>query len=310
MKTRSVLIVLMFCLGIVMNGADREDKVISHGLDIHYRIFGHGQPLLIIGGGPGDVADRYLSLCELLAPKMQCVLVEQRGTGKSTPAVRDASTISIALTLDDFEAIRRQLGLKSWSVLGFSYGGWLASVYAHDCPDSVSSLVLLGSMGLNWQGQETFGDNVQSRLWPGDIEVAEYWSDKTRLKADYQHAVTEIIRAKMPGYFFDRKKALLVSQTMKSSDFDFNMGDFIYEDMLKRKLDLTQMKNTFSKPVLILHGRQDPGGDAVATTLERYYTGSRLIFIEKAGHYSWIEQPDKVLSAIAAFIAPSAEDKK
>ncbi len=296
-----ILILLSFILSLNAYGQDL--KVNSHGLDIHYRLFGKGVPLLIIGGGPGDVAGRYLGLCELLARDQQCILVEQRGTGQSTPARRDASTLSVALTLDDFEAIRKQLGLKQWNVLGFSYGGYLASLYSHFFPSAVSSLTLLGSMGLNWEGLSQFNDNVTAKLWASDLELYEYWSDPARMKFDRQQAITEIIRAIMPGYFFDRKKSLQVSQTMKASDFDFELSDWIYKDVLNRKLDLAKMENKFDKPVLILHGRQDPAGESVALALGQYYKNSKLVFIEKCGHYSWIEQPDKVLSLISEFLA-------
>jgi len=281
-----------------------EDRMVrSHGLDIHYRMIGQGKPLLILGGGPGDNADRYLSLCDLLSKNTLCILVEQRGTGKSTPPACDATTIHVGLTLDDFEAIRQQTGLKEWSVLGFSYGGWLASLYAHEYPQSISKLVLLGSMGLNWDGLESFEDNITSRLHPEDLEKVAYWSDKNRLKANRQHAITEIVRAKMPAYFYSRQKSLEISETICDSDFNFSMGRFIYEDAVKRKLDLTQMGNPFSHPVLIVHGRQDPGGDGVAYILRDYYAKSQMVFIEKAGHYAWIEQPEKVLSAIETFMA-------
>lgn len=312
MKSLRRLTLVLLTLVVALNSYGQDLKVNSHGLDIHYRLIGQGVPLLIIGGGPGDVSDRYLSLCELLSKNQQCILVEQRGTGKSTPVVRDASTISVALTLDDFEAIRQQLGLKQWAVLGFSYGGYLASLYTRYFPASVFSLLLLDSMGLNWDGLAQFEDNVTAKLWASDLELVEYWSDPARMKADRQQAITEIIRARMPGYFFDRKKSLLVSQTMKSADFDFAMGDWIYKDVVDRKLDLAKMEAKFDKPVLILHGRQDPGGESVALALEQYYKHNQLVFIEKCGHYSWIEQPEKVLAAINDFLAPAKKvpDKK
>jgi proline iminopeptidase len=305
MKQLLLLTLVLLSFILFPNAYGQDLKVNSHGLDIHYRIIGQGVPLLILGGGPGDVADRCLSLCELLSKNQQCILVEQRGTGQSSPAVYDASTISVALTLDDFEAIRRQLGLKQWAVLGFSYGGYLASLYSHYFPASVSSLVLLGSMGLNWDGSSQFDDNVTARLWASDLQLYEYWSDPTRLKADRQQAITEIIRARTPGYFFDRKKSLLISQTMKSTDFDFAMGDWIYKDSVNRKLDLAKMEAKFARPVLILHGRQDPGGESVPLALERHYKNSKLVFIEKCGHYSWVEQPEKVLTALSEFLAPT-----
>ncbi len=144
MKKTRFPICLLLGFFVFLNLPGQDFKAASHGLDIHYQVIGLGAPLLIIGGGPGDDAGRYRGLCELLAKNARCILVEQRGTGKSMPAVLDASTISIALTLDDFEAIRRQLGLKQWTVLGFSYGGYLASAYAQLFPGSISSLVLLG----------------------------------------------------------------------------------------------------------------------------------------------------------------------
>jgi len=152
MKRNKIISALILCFVISQNVYAQHQKVNSSGLDIYYRIFGTGTPILILGGGPGDVSDRYLSLCELLSKNHQCILVDQRGTGKSTPAVSDSSTISIALTLNDFEAIRNKLGLKQWTVLGFSYGGYLASAYTTFYPSSISSLILLGSMGMNYFG--------------------------------------------------------------------------------------------------------------------------------------------------------------
>ncbi len=296
---------VLFCLACIacFTAYGQGRTVNSHGLDIHYREFGQGAPLLILGGGPGDSSERYLGLCELLAQKARCILVEQRGTGASKPPVFDASTISVALTLDDLEAIRCRLGLRQWSVLGFSYGGYLASLYAHFHPASVSSLVLLGSVGLNFDGFPQFMDNVSSRLCAADRELVAYWSNPARMKADPKQATTEIIRARMPGYFFDRTKSLLVSQAMKASDFDFDMGEWIFRDIEARGLDLAKMEAAFSGPVLVLHGRQDPTGESAPLALQRYYKNSDLVFVEKCGHYSWVEQPEKILAVVGEFLA-------
>ncbi len=303
MKSARLLPLIILGFFAFLNLPGQDLRVSSHGLDIHYRVIGQGAPLLIVGGGPGDSAERYLGLCELLAKNVRCILVEQRGTGRSRPAVLDASTISVALTLDDFEAVRCQLGLKQWSVLGFSYGGFLASAYAQSFPASVSSLVLLGSVGLNFDGFPQFRDNVASRMSAEDRERAEYWGDPARMKADPKQAVTEIIRARMPGYFFDRGKSLLVSQPMKASDFDFAMGEWIFKDIEARGLDLAKMETTFAGPVLVLHGRQDPTGESAPLSLARHYRNCKLVFIEQCGHYSWVEQPEKVLAAVSEFLA-------
>ena len=300
MMKKMFLVLLFISLACTANA---QYKIAENGdLDIYYRVFGEGNPILIIGGGPGDNSDRYLSLCELLSQHFQCILVDQRGSGKSMPAVVDSTTISIGLTLQDFEAVRKHLGFESWTVLGFSYGGLLASLYAQNNPKPVSHLICLNSMGLSLGVFAHFSDNINSKLLPSDLELSEYWSDSTRLAQDPHHALVERIRAMMPGYFYDRKKSLLVSEPMKDSDFNFEMGDWIWKDIIKSYSGISEKGSKFDKPVLILHGRQDPLGESVPQFLNGYYKNSKLIFIEKCGHYSWIEQPEKIYSSLVEFL--------
>ncbi|OGU61393.1 MAG: hypothetical protein A2V66_16090, partial [Ignavibacteria bacterium RBG_13_36_8] len=202
----------------------------------------------------------------------------------------------------DFETLRNHLGIKQWTALGFSYGGYLASLYAHFYPSSLLSLILMDSMGLNTDVFGHFLDNINSKLQAADLDLFEYWSDSARVAQDPKHALVERIRARMPGYFYDRKKSLIVSEEMKDSHFNFEVGQVIWPDVLKRNLDLVEMGCNYNGSVLILHGRQDPLGESVAQILHRYYKNSKLVFIEKAGHYSWVEQPKKVFSSITEFL--------
>ncbi len=302
MIKHSIKLLFLLIAVLTISSYAQHRKVSNNGLDIYYRIFGEGKPLLIIGGGPGDVSDRYLSLCKLISDNYCCILADQRGTGLSIPPVFDSTTISVSLTLDDFELIRENLGYEKWNVLGFSYGGYLASIYANNFPSSVNSLVLLGSSGLNTDTFTYFRDNIISRMSPEDIERMNYWSDSTRLANDPEHAITERIRSMMPGYFYDRKKSYLVSQIIKPGDFNFEMGRLIWNDIIKHNLDLVELGANYSGRVLILHGRQDPLGTSIAEIISRYYINSKLVYIEKCGHYSWIEQPEFVKSQINQFL--------
>jgi proline iminopeptidase len=157
-------------------------------------------------------------------------------------------------------------------------------------------------MGLSTNAFHYFLDNINSKLQASDLEIVEFWSDSARYSQDPKHAIVEIIRARMPGYFYDREKSLLVSQTMKDTDFDFNVGRWIWKEVVDRNLDLAEIDPNFEKPVVVIQGRQDPLGESVAQSLSNYYKNSELVFIEKCGHYSWIEQPEKVLTAISDFL--------
>jgi proline iminopeptidase len=101
-----------------------------------------GVPLVVLHGGPGSGSQPgVLRLFDLT--RFKVVLVDQRGTGASTPhgSVRHNRTAHL---IDDLEAIRKRLGIARWGVLGGSWGAALALAYAGMHPESVSGVVMRG----------------------------------------------------------------------------------------------------------------------------------------------------------------------
>ncbi|MGN8111006.1 alpha/beta fold hydrolase [Paraburkholderia sp. 22098] len=101
-----------------------------------------GVPVVVLHGGPGSGsqpdATRLFDLT-----RFKVVLIDQRGTGRSTPrgGVRHNRTDRL---IEDIEAVRARLGIERWGVLGGSWGGALALAYAGRHPQSVTGLVLRG----------------------------------------------------------------------------------------------------------------------------------------------------------------------
>jgi proline iminopeptidase len=101
-----------------------------------------GVPVAVLHGGPGSGSQPgSLRLFDL--NRFRVVLIDQRGTGASTPhgSVRHNRTDYL---IDDLEAIRERLGFERWGVLGGSWGAALALAYAGQCPQSVTGVVLRG----------------------------------------------------------------------------------------------------------------------------------------------------------------------
>ena len=71
------------------------------------------------------------------------VLVDQRGCGKSTPfaSVEENTTW---LLVEDYEKIRKKLGIDKWQVCGGSWGTTLGLAYAMSYPERTTELVLRG----------------------------------------------------------------------------------------------------------------------------------------------------------------------
>ena len=160
---------LIFFLFVSSAQAQLSDQTIEHdGVKIHYTIVGAGKPILLLSGGPGFSLDYMLPIADLLSDSFECILLDQRGTGKSIVPIYDTNFINISATLEDIEFLRKHLGYEEWNVLGHSVGSLLASKYASDYPNSVSSLILVESVGFNSSLWDYFGDNLWSRLLPSD----------------------------------------------------------------------------------------------------------------------------------------------
>jgi proline iminopeptidase len=128
-----------------MSSHDTMHRTITRdGHAIAYTVHGdpHGVPVVVLHGGPGSGSQPgALRLFDLT--RVRVVMVDQRGTGASTPrgSLRHNDTQCL---IRDLEAIRAQLGIERWGVVGGSWGAALALAYAGTHPASVSGVVLRG----------------------------------------------------------------------------------------------------------------------------------------------------------------------
>lgn len=278
------------------------DSINNGSAQIFYQISGKGQPILIISGGPG-LKSRYMSsVANELGKSYKCILVEQRGIGRSTVPKYDTSTISLDKTINDLEFLRKHLGIKDWVVLGHSCGGLNASKYAVSYPASVSALILVETIGLNLDSFKYLDDNINYRLLPSDIELVKYWTDSTVIARYGDRASIEYVKALNPAYFFDRKKSFELSQTLSPDDLNTVVNKLIFDDYVKQKIDLTEPSRQFLKPVLIISGRQSFIGESIPLNLSTIYPDSKMVVVERCGHYVWIEQPTIFYKEINDFI--------
>ncbi|RQS25354.1 alpha/beta fold hydrolase [Burkholderia sp. Bp8992] len=101
-----------------------------------------GHPVVVLHGGPGSGSQAgILRLFDLT--RVRVVLVDQRGAGASAPrgGTRHNDT---ARLIADLEAVREQLGIARWGVVGGSWGAALALAYAGTHPQRVTGVVLRG----------------------------------------------------------------------------------------------------------------------------------------------------------------------
>src|SRR5262245_28456383 len=104
-----------------------------------------GRPVLYLHGGPGSGCSP--GQRRFFDPQAyRAVLMDQRGSGRSRPLASEPDYDLGANTthhlIADIEALREQLRIERWVVLGISWGTTLALAYAHAHRERVSALVL------------------------------------------------------------------------------------------------------------------------------------------------------------------------
>lgn len=141
---------------VPIENAKEQMLDIGHGLSLWFRTWGNrdsGVPVLFVHGGPGNcIADYGHFNSKFFAADLYFVVeVDQRGTGQSTPSVRDKCAnmalykdISIDKMSHDFELLRGALGIEKWLVFGGSWGSTLGLNYAQRYPRRCLGLILRG----------------------------------------------------------------------------------------------------------------------------------------------------------------------
>jgi proline iminopeptidase len=120
------------------------DKIDVRGKKIHVEFFGkeNSMPLLYIHGGPGAGSyDFELFQSERLSEKLYLITFDQRGVLRSDSLLENENFELNDLN-EDCEALRIALGISRWSVLGHSFGGYIALLYSNAYPNSIEKLIL------------------------------------------------------------------------------------------------------------------------------------------------------------------------
>ncbi|KAL1597141.1 hypothetical protein SLS60_008723 [Paraconiothyrium brasiliense] len=113
---------------------------------VHYYQHGKkdGKPVIFLHGGPGSKGCSKQNTVFFDPAIYRVVLLDQRGTGLSTPRgeIRENTTQAL---VSDIEALRKHVGVEKWHmVFGGSWGSALSLAYAQTHPKSCGSLVIRG----------------------------------------------------------------------------------------------------------------------------------------------------------------------
>jgi proline iminopeptidase len=268
-------------------GQAPENKVARQGFDLYYRVSGAGRPVVILSGGPGFDCDYLTPVAGEIAKSNQAILVELRGTGRSRPRIIGPETINLQGYLEDLEALRTHLKLERWTLLGHSAGGLLAMHYAAAYPERVDRLVLVGTAPVATEFMDAYRDNLELRLGPEALQSND--------PAGFRRV--------LPAFFFDREKGAAFAASFPPGQLHVDVSQLLGAEMMRPGADLRPQLKNFVRPVLMVCGRQDPIDARMSYETHLALKGSELQFINRCGHFPWIEQPQKFSEIVRRFLA-------
>ena len=294
----SVVIVLFYHSLLI---AQKEDSIVVTNGVLHYSIQGEDQPILLLSGGPGISSDQLSQLSQRLGKKFKCLLFDQRGTGKSGTTPMDSTTINLNQSIKDVNLLLKRLNLKKVTIIGHSWGAMLAMSYAIKYPGNVSTLALIGPGPLDLSGYELLRDNITSRASKEEKIFMNRVEDSMANGTVSKESVRAFSRTFLRLLFFDALKVDSLSELIRSTSNN-TMQQLMLQDLYRINYNIKPGISRIDLPILVICGREDPVGLFSTFTIKELNKKAKIAWIEKSGHFPWVEQPDSFYSVLFDFL--------
>ena len=118
------------------------EKVHVGDIDVRYKMFGKGDPILLIQGVGGSMDNWEPSILRNLATNHTVIVFDNRGVGNTTIGTEP---YSIKLLSNDTAGLMDALKIQKANVLGHSMGSMIAQQLALTHPEKVNRLLLISS---------------------------------------------------------------------------------------------------------------------------------------------------------------------
>jgi pimeloyl-ACP methyl ester carboxylesterase len=258
------------------HAAPRIGTETVHGLRLEVLRHGAGEKLVFLHGfQQPDPAARWI---QLLARRAEVIAPSMPGFGASDRPKDFESAYDVLNTLSAF---LETLGPGKVTLVGSSFGGWMAAELAVRSCDRIARLVLVDALGIK----------VSDRTTPDILDV--FNTLPALVKAATWHD-----QAKAPDLDAQTDEQLMMRHRNWESLAMYGWTPFLHNPRLSYWLP------RIGVPTLVLWGARD---GIVKPAYGRAYAaripGARFAEIPEAGHHPEIEQPDAFADHVIGFLA-------
>lgn len=258
-----------------MSAPSAPGRISVRGIDLELLCRGSGRPLVLLHGfSPIDPAAPFL---DRLAPHARLIAPSHPGFGGSARPDRFETIYDLTqLYLDLLETLPHD----HVTLLGFSFGGWLAAEIATLCCHRIDRLILVDPLGIKISDRETPDITDIFNTHPAEVTRRRFYDP--RFVPDYD-AMTDAALT-------------LVARNWDSLAL-YGWQPYMYNPRLAYWL------RRIAVPTLVLWGARD---GIVTPEYGRAYAslipGARFETIPDAAHHPELEQPDAFARAVRDFL--------
>lgn len=289
---------------------EQEGFIPYAGYQTYYRIAGEctdGRlPLLVLHGGPG-AAHYYLQTLDGIAERYGRAVIcyDQLGCGRSvTPPLPELW--SCEFFLDELQVVRDALGLDRVHILGQSWGGMLAMMYALQHPSGLASMVVASSpasmdlwlheaLRLRGYLPKPMQDALAQADRDGDYERPEV----KEASAEYYRRHVSLIPEQ------DRPDNLHSPAPDPVGDECYHLMQGMSEFTVTGKLkgwDISDRLCQIDTPTLVTSGAADECTPLIAKQVADGIPGARWELFPDGTHWVHGEQPERYNATVEEFL--------
>ncbi|NNE14016.1 MAG: alpha/beta fold hydrolase [Saprospiraceae bacterium] len=303
-------IVYILVLGFLLFGCKSEEKsteiksgfVNINGNQLYYNIYGVGDTIVVLHGGPG-FSHKYLKpqFDSLLSTQFTLFYFDQRGSGWSD-GQDDTLNLKIENFVEDLDLIRKRFKISKLNLLGHSFGGLLGMYYSVKYPKNVSSLILVDPDAASFELRTPYQiETINSRLTVEQNLYLDSLENTDNFK-NYDPAIyTKYYKSYLTTYFanpldtsklklgFDSISVPKINRT--NSIVRMNLGEY----------DIHNQISAINCRTLILQGTESVFSVEGAIAIQNKIPKSEVHLIENCGHFEYIESPKTFKNLILEF---------
>lgn len=261
---------------------------------IYTRSVGQGPDVVALHGGPGAHHDYLLPYFDQLADGRTMRFYDQRGGGRSK--VPREHRVTWTDHVDDLVALLDIWKLKSATLLGYSWGGLLALLFATAHSDRVERMALVSPAPITKELRSRFETRLGERMKSPEILEERRKLRESDLKERdpeaYRHRSFELAVA---GYFF----RLSAASDLTPFRITGRVQDSVWASL--GDYDLTLQLSKLQIPSLVIHGRHDAipleSSEKTAALLQ-----AELEIFEESGHVPYVEETKRFRAVLNDFL--------